>query len=196
MAEKKFELPTYKERLEHFNEFGGTPPIKAENTPAVFKSTIVSKPLADPSNKWKSFLCFEKIHADALIPRRATTGSAGHDIFALADFSIEAHGQTMVATGITMKMPPGHYGQIAPRSGLAAKNSIAVMAGIIDEDYTGEIKVILFNHSAHQFNGKKNQAIAQLIIIPYVAPPIKEVSDMHHIFGGTQRGNGGFGSTG
>ena len=123
-------------------------------------------------------------------------GSAGHDLFALEDFTIEAHNQTMVNTGITMKMPPGHYGQIAPRSGLAAKNSIAVMAGIIDEDYTGELKVILFNHSGNQFTGKKNQAIAQLIIIPYAAPPIKEISDMHHIFGGTQRGSGGFGSTG
>lgn len=91
-----------------------------------------------------------------------------------------------------MAIPEGNYGRIAPRSGLAAKNMIDVGAGVIDSDYRGEVKVLLFNLSDVDFEVSKNDRIAQLIIEKYTPTQLVEVEELDS----TVRGVGGFGSTG
>jgi dUTP pyrophosphatase len=98
----------------------------------------------------------------------------------------------MVSTGIAIGIPNGTYGRVAPRSGLAAKHGIDVGAGVIDPDYTGEVKVILFNNSDNDFEIKKGDRIAQLILEKVLTPEIKELGELAK----TLRGEGGFGSTG
>jgi len=91
-----------------------------------------------------------------------------------------------------MKIPTSHYGRIAPRSGLAVKNFIDVGAGVIDADYRGEVKVLLFNFSETDFEIKVGDKIAQLIIEKYEKTELVQVDDLDE----TERGSGGFGSTG
>lgn len=95
-------------------------------------------------------------------------------------------------TDIQIELPSGCYGRVAPRSGLAAKNFIDVGAGVIDEDYRGNVGVILFNHSTVPFEVKKGDRIAQLICEQIFYPSIEEVETLSI----TERGAGGFGSTG
>lgn len=95
-------------------------------------------------------------------------------------------------TDIQIELPSGCYGRVAPRSGLAAKHFIDVGAGVIDEDYRGNVGVILFNHSTVPFEVKKGDRIAQLICEQIFYPSIEEVETLSI----TERGAGGFGSTG
>lgn len=95
-------------------------------------------------------------------------------------------------TDIQIEVPEGHYGRVAPRSGLAWKNSIDVGAGVIDEDYRGNVGVILFNFSDVNFEIKKGDRIAQLICERISYPTVVEVDTLSE----TARGEGGFGSTG
>lgn len=95
-------------------------------------------------------------------------------------------------TDIQIELPSGCYGRVAPRSGLAAKNFINVGAGVIDEDYRGNVGVVLFNHAEENFEVKKGDRIAQLICERIFYPEIEEVSALST----TERGAGGFGSTG
>ena len=101
-------------------------------------------------------------------------------------------GQVLVSTGLAFAIPTGNYGRIAPRSGLAVKNSINVGAGVIDSDYRGEVRVLLFNHGDVDFVISEGDRIAQLIIEKYTPTELVEVETL----GETQRGEGGFGSTG
>ena len=98
----------------------------------------------------------------------------------------------MVGTGLAFGIPEGNYGRIAPRSGLAAKHSIDVGAGVIDSDYRGEVKVLLFNFSDVDFKFNEGDRIAQMIIEKYTMTLITEVEKLDE----TVRGDGGFGSTG
>ena len=95
-------------------------------------------------------------------------------------------------TGISIAVPDGCYGRIAPRSGLAVKNYIDVGAGVIDADYRGEVGVVLFNHYDEDFHIKKGDRFAQLILEQIKTPPVKETADLPS----TERGEIGFGSTG
>ncbi len=95
-------------------------------------------------------------------------------------------------TDLSLAIPPGTYGRIAPRSGLALKHAIGVGAGVIDADYTGPIGVILFNHGQNDFTIKIGDRIAQLILEQILTPPVVQVKDIQH----TERGSQGFGSTG
>lgn len=128
----------------------------------------------------------------AKLPVRASTGAAGYDLHALNDGVIEARSQSGIKTGIAIAVPDGHYGRIAPRSGLAFRDKLDVMAGVIDSDYRGEVVVILFNHSDKPFSFKSGDRIAQLILEKCSTPPVKLVDDLDN----TSRGEGGFGSTG
>ena len=98
----------------------------------------------------------------------------------------------MVGTGLAFAIPVGNYGRIAPRSGLAVKNSIHVGAGVVDSDYRGEVKVCLFNHSDNVFDIAEGDRIAQMIIEKYTMTDLVEVEALDD----TIRGEGGFGSTG
>jgi len=141
-----------------------------------------------------SKLLVKRLSENAKLPVRASDGAAGYDLFASCDVHVPARGKAMINTDVTIQLPQGCYGRVAPRSGLAWKNSIDVMAGVIDFDYRGEIKVILFNHSDTVFSVKIGDRIAQLIIEQIFTPEVidADFSEMTK----TDRAEGGFGSTG
>lgn len=135
----------------------------------------------------------KKLCYDAIVPTRGSDGAVGYDLYSSEAATVPCQaGRALVGTGITVVLPPSVYGRVAPRSGLAAKHCINVGAGVIDPDYTGEIKVILFNHGEKDFEIKKGDRIAQLILERCETPPIEEIS----IVEDTDRGSDGFGSTG
>ena len=134
---------------------------------------------------------FKRLTTDAKIPLRATAGSAGFDVFSNGNYVINPSVRCLLDTGIAMAMPQGYWCEIKPRSGLAAKHGLDVLAGVVDSDYRGEIKVSLINHGENQVEIKKGDRIAQLVIQRYESDWM-EVSE----FDDTERGTGGFGSTG
>jgi len=135
----------------------------------------------------------KKLTQDAIIPTRGSDGAVGYDLYSNVDIVVPCQaGNALVGTGVTVVLPPGCYGRVAPRSGLAVKHCIQVGAGVIDPDYTGEIKVVLFNHGSSDFEIKKGDRIAQLVLEKCMTPLIKEISVVEE----TERGSGGFGSTG
>ena len=127
----------------------------------------------------------------AILPTRGTDGAAGYDLYATEDVIINCFQFTLVSTGVSMAIPAGHYGRIAPRSGLAVKHGVMVGAGVIDSDYRGEIKVALATlNGVYEF--KKGDRIAQIIIEPVVTPDLVQVDSLDD----SERGDSGFGSTG
>ena len=104
---------------------------------------------------------------------------------------VPAHGKCLVKIGLAMALPPGSYGRVAPRSGLALKHFMDVGAGVIDSDYRGELGVILFNFSDYDFVVNMGDRIAQLIVEKIKTPKIKEIDSLE----GTDRGAKGYGST-
>ena len=138
-----------------------------------------------------SLLLFTKLSNNAKSPHRSTSLSAGLDLFSAENIQLPSKSQAVIKTDISIALPAGTYGRIAPRSGLAVKKSIAVLAGVIDQDYRGNIKVVLFNHSESDFNVEKGQGIAQLIVEKIYTPELVEVTELPE----TQRGARGFGST-
>ena len=124
----------------------------------------------------------------------ARAGDAGIDLTASEDSRIPPGGISLVPTGIRMVLPSGTFGAVCPRSGLAAKGITVMNApGIVDQGYRGEVKVILVNHTAEEFNVKKGMRIAQMVVMPFVRCSVVEgeVSSFS-----SERGCGGFGSTG
>lgn len=128
---------------------------------------------------------------DARIPSREGR-AAGYDTYATSDVCIPSGGWEKVPTGLQIAAPSGTYIRIAPRSGLAWKHGIQTGAGVVDEDYRGEIQVILFNHGSKDFQVNKGDRIAQLIFEKIATPELKICSSLDD----TTRGEGGFGSTG
>jgi dUTP pyrophosphatase len=137
-------------------------------------------------------LYIKLINNNINIPSRGSSNSAGLDLYSNEDGIIYPLSRTMISTGIIIKIPNNYYGRIAPRSGLALKNGIDVLAGVIDSDYRGEIKVILYNTDKDKnYEYKKGDKIAQLIIEKYYNVEIKLIDELDD----TERGNNGFGST-
>lgn len=129
----------------------------------------------------------------AVIPTRSTPGSAGLDLFSTDNYVIMPGRRVVVSTGISVRLPPGTYGRIAPRSGLAVKHGLDTLAGVVDPDYTGEIKVVLQNLDAVQpFIIRPGYRIAQLILEKFETVDVTEVTELPP----TERGAEGFGSTG
>ncbi|KAI7887637.1 dUTPase-like protein [Mucor mucedo] len=112
--------------------------------------------------------------------------------FSAHDIVIPAQGKTIVATDIAIAVPEGHYGRVAPRSGLAAKHHLDTGAGVIDADYRGPVGVVMFNFSKVDYEVKRGDRIAQLIIEKISTPDVLEVESLEE----SARGAGGFGSTG
>ena len=133
------------------------------------------------------------LSANAIIPSRATAGSAGYDLHSIEEVSINHGNRILVGTGISIKLEKDTYARIAPRSGLSNKG-IDVCAGVIDMDYRGEIKVMLHNTGCKHdiYKIEKGDRIAQLIIEVIKTPTINVVDNLDE----TERGEGGFGSTG
>ncbi len=140
-----------------------------------------------------------KMRANAVIPRYETKGAAGMDLAACLDAPVViAPGETArVPTGLQVALPAGQEGQIRPRSGLAARHGVTVLnaPGTIDEDYRGEVQVLLINHGSAPFTIESGDRIAQLIVAQVTRVDIDVVNDETGL-GGTERGLGGFGSTG
>ena len=134
----------------------------------------------------------KKLGYDSILPTRGSDGAVGYDLYSNCDGVIAKGERGIVSTGIAISLPPGVYGRVAPRSGLAMKNGIQIGAGVIDPDYTGEISVIIFNMGDNDFEVKKGARIAQLILERCETPPVEEIGLLQE----TLRGEGGFGSTG
>lgn len=137
-----------------------------------------------------------RLREGARLPERASAGAAGLDLCAQLEAALVlAPGAiALVPTGIAIALPRGHEGQVRPRSGLAAKHGVTVLnaPGTIDEDYRGEVKVILVNHGSEPFEIRSGERIAQLVVAKVQALPVVEVDSLDD----TARGEGGFGSTG
>ncbi|SCU97665.1 LADA_0H07536g1_1 [Lachancea dasiensis] len=130
---------------------------------------------------------------DATVPTKGSVNAAGYDIYASKTTVIPARGQGLVPTDVSFTVPVGTYGRIAPRSGLAVKHGINTGAGVIDRDYTGEVKIVLFNHSEKDFCIEKGDRVAQLVLEKIVDDAEIVVVDSLEE---SARGAGGFGSTG
>ena len=129
---------------------------------------------------------------NARLSVRGTTGAAGYDLAATQTAVVLAHGKVLVKTSLSISMPTGCYGRIAPRSGLAIKKFIDVGAGVVDEDYRGELGVVLFIFGNEEFKINMGDKIAQLIFEKIKTPEVVEVDSLEE----TGRGEKGFGSTG
>ena len=142
-------------------------------------------------------IIFKKLHEDSIVPKKGSELAAGYDLFSYTekDIIIEPLGKARIQTGISVELPHNTHGRVAPRSGLTWNKFLDVGAGVVDEDYRGEILVILFNFSKENVIIKNGDKIAQLIVerimptIPIVYEPEQELSE-------TKRGGSGFGSTG
>ena len=130
--------------------------------------------------------------SDAKLPTRGSPGAVGYDLHCSVDFNLDGLNHICVPTGISCQMPPGVYGRVAPRSGLAVKHGVHILAGVIDPDYTGEIKVLMCSLNGSTKRFQKGDRIAQLILERCEVPPVVEVDHLSD----TDRGAGGFGSTG
>jgi dUTP pyrophosphatase len=133
-----------------------------------------------------------KFNGNAIIPKKGSEKAAGFDLYACLSepITIKAGKRSLIPLGIGMELPEGYYGRIAPRSGLAVKNGIDVLAGVIDEDYLLEIKVVLLNTGDSEFIVNHGDRIAQLILErndPFILQEVKEIG---------KNDRGGFGSTG
>ncbi|KAI0761711.1 dUTPase-like protein [Irpex lacteus] len=134
-----------------------------------------------------------KRHSEkATIPTKGSPLAAGYDLYSAENKIVPAHGKALIDTQISVAVPAGTYGRVAPRSGLASKFMIDTGAGVIDADYRGVVFVLLFNLSDKDFEVKEGDRIAQLIIERIYTPEVLEVQDLDE----TLRGAGGFGSTG
>ncbi|WP_299303533.1 dUTP diphosphatase [uncultured Brachybacterium sp.] len=129
------------------------------------------------------------------LPERAHADDAGLDLASAEDLVIPAGGRALVDTGLSLALPPGTVGMVCPRSGLAARHGITVLngPGIVDAGYRGPVKVSLHNTDPTEpFALHVGDRIAQLVVVPFIAPVLQEVADLEE----TDRAQGGFGSSG
>ena len=141
----------------------------------------------------------KKLCPEAVIPTRGSSSAAGYDLYALGpevakSFFIPAHQTIMVKTGLAVEIPEGYCGLVFARSGMASKRGLAPAnkVGVIDSDYRGEIMVALHNHYNKDLWVSDHERIAQLVIVPYLNVDFVESEELDE----TERGAGGFGSTG
>jgi dUTP pyrophosphatase len=150
-------------------------------------------------NSAKAVLKIKKLSEKARLPTKGSALAAGYDLYSAIDISVPAKGKVLIPTNLSVAVPEGNYGRVAPRSGLAWKNFIDTGAGVVDADYRGECKVdinivfvLLFNFNDVEFHVKEGDRVAQLIIEKITDTDVVEVEDLDD----TNRGSGGFGSTG
>ena len=139
-------------------------------------------------------LRFKRIHPDAILPAYAHQSDAGMDVRSVEELDIAPGDRALVHTGLVMLLPPMFEAQVRPRSGLALKSGVTVLntPGTIDSGYRGEVGVILANFGKEVFHVGKGDKIAQLVIAPVTQPVVEEAQVVDE----TDRGAGGFGSTG
>ena len=136
---------------------------------------------------------FKTLTPTAKIPERGSAGAAGYDIYCDQSHTLVAGSRALISTGWAIQIPDGYYAEIRPRSGLAVNHGIDTLAGVIDSDYRGEVKVALINHSSEfGVEIQKGIRVAQLVFKRHETPAIMLVDDLCD----SSRGSGGFGSTG
>lgn len=134
----------------------------------------------------------KRLHKDAVLPKHMKKGDAAVDLNACESLVLKAGEKKLVKTGISVAIPEGFAGFVWDRSGLAANHSVHSMAGVVDSGYRGEIKVVLINLGREDFRVERGMRIAQMAIQPVSSVDIEEVDEL----GESERGKGGFGSTG
>jgi len=138
----------------------------------------------------------KKLRENAVLPRRGSKAAAGYDLYACLDNAVKIapHETKMIPTGLAMAVPEGYFGAVVARSGLASKQGLrpANCIGICDSDYRGEYTVAIHNDSEAEREICPGDRIAQLIIMPFLSVEFTEVEELDE----TERGAGGFGSTG
>ena len=135
----------------------------------------------------------KRLDSNAKVPSRANATDAGADLCSIENISIPPLTRKLISTGISVEIPEGYYGRVAPRSGLAFKNGIDVLAGVIDSSYRGSVGVVLFNTDTEKaFEISIGDRIAQLIIEAHYNMAFQEYDELSN----STRGSGGFGSTG
>jgi dUTP pyrophosphatase len=137
-------------------------------------------------------LRFKQLDSRAVLPKRGSALAAGLDVCSIEDLEIAPKQRVMARTGLAVAIPLGFYGRVAPRSGLAAKNGLDVLAGVIDSDYRGEVCCLLYNTGEETINLPAGSKICQLIVEQIITPEAEWAMDLDE----TARGAGGFGSTG
>ena len=137
-------------------------------------------------------LRFKQLDSRAVLPRRGSALAAGLDVCSIEDLEIGPRQRAMARTGLAVAIPAGFYGRVAPRSGLAAKNGLDVLAGVIDSDYRGEVCCLLYNTSDEVISLPAGSKICQLIVEQIITPEAEWAAELDE----TARGAGGFGSTG
>lgn len=136
----------------------------------------------------------QKLHSDAVVPEYKTLGSAGADLVSIEDLDIQPGKVGVVSLGFSVSFPPGYEIQIRPRSGLAANYAVTVVntPGTVDSDYRGPMKVLLINHGDKVFRVNKGDRVAQMVLNEIKRAHFEEIESLDM----TERGEGGFGSTG
>lgn len=154
--------------------------------------SLDSSQLADGVDAGPGLLRFKRLDSRALLPTRGSSQSAGLDIYAIEDLTIGPGERVLARSGLAVAIPEGYYGRVAPRSGLATQKGLDTLAGVIDSDYRGEILCLLYNAGEESIQLPAQSKICQLIIEKIITPAAvwaDEITD-------TDRGSGGFGSTG
>jgi deoxyuridine 5'-triphosphate nucleotidohydrolase len=137
-------------------------------------------------------LSFKQLDPRATLPTRGSSSAAGLDIYSIGAISIEPKQRLLARTGLAVAIPEGFYGRLAPRSGLATRQGLHVLAGVIDSDYRGEVCCLLYNAGDETVELPRETKICQLIVERIILPAPIWVNDLDE----TPRGKGGFGSTG
>ncbi|CAK9820167.1 Deoxyuridine 5'-triphosphate nucleotidohydrolase [Anthophora quadrimaculata] len=137
-------------------------------------------------------LKFARLSDKAFAPTKGSKYAAGYDLRSAYEYVIPARGKELVKTDLQIEVPEGTYGRVAPRSGLAWKSHVDVGAGVIDADYRGNVGIVLFNHSNEDLKISAGDRVAQLICEKIAYPELQETNSLDN----TERGEGGFGSTG
>ena len=140
----------------------------------------------------KELLSFKRLDPNAVLPTRGSSSSAGLDLYSIEAVSLPPGQRVLARTGLATAIPEGFYGRIAPRSGLATQKGLDVLAGVIDSDYRGEIACLLYNTSDETIELPAQTKTCQLILEKILTPTAVWVDDL----AATERGSGGFGSTG
>ena len=130
--------------------------------------------------KTSNALKVKLLSTKATLPVKGTSQAAGYDLSSAQQIIIPVNGRALVQTDISLSIPKGTYGRIAPRSGLAVKHGITMGAGVIDVDYTGPIGIVLFNHGEQDFQIKEGDRIAQLILEQIADKPVIQVQELTH----------------
>lgn len=135
---------------------------------------------------------FGRLHPSAKLPTRGSPQAAGLDLYSIEALSIPPGGRVSAVTGLSVAIPVGFYGRIAPRSGLAVRFGLDVLAGVVDADYRGELRCVLVNHGEETVELEAGSRVAQLLVEVIAMPEAVWSDDL----GATERGEAGFGSTG